>query len=150
MSPTPLQHWPVRLRRGIAIGARWTFLPHPANWRQGGEGRRIGHYGVRSMMILPIIAAALLTSRTGQPASSAPYVAAAIHFDGNTYLSINSLSSTDNGALSFSFWAREDNQTGLWGNGFFWLLPKNTSAIKPSAVLSNAPLLWQLFKGPTG
>jgi hypothetical protein len=59
------------------------------------------------MMVLPIIAAALLTSRTGQPASSARYVAAAIHFDGNTYLSINSLSSTDNGALSFSFWVEK-------------------------------------------
>src|ERR1700719_4272342 len=37
LSRTPLQYWPVRVRRGIAIGARWTLLPHSANWRQGGE-----------------------------------------------------------------------------------------------------------------
>ena len=37
LSRTPLQYWPVRVRRGIARGARWTLLPHSANWRQGGE-----------------------------------------------------------------------------------------------------------------
>lgn len=37
LSRTPLQYWPVRVRRGLAKGAKWTFLPHSANWRIGGE-----------------------------------------------------------------------------------------------------------------
>lgn len=37
LSQTPLQYWPVRVRQGIACGARWTLLPHSANWRLGGE-----------------------------------------------------------------------------------------------------------------
>jgi FkbM family methyltransferase len=34
---TPLQYLPVRVRRGLAAGARWTFLPYSYNWRWGGE-----------------------------------------------------------------------------------------------------------------
>jgi len=34
---TPLQYLPVRVRHGLATGARWTFLPYSYNWRQGGE-----------------------------------------------------------------------------------------------------------------
>lgn len=34
---TPLQYLPVRVRRGLATGARWTFLPFPGLWRHGGE-----------------------------------------------------------------------------------------------------------------
>ena len=34
---TPLQYFPVRVRHGLAKGARWTFLPYSHNWRQGGE-----------------------------------------------------------------------------------------------------------------
>lgn len=35
---TPLGLVPVRIRAGIARGARWTLLPHSAYWRRGGEG----------------------------------------------------------------------------------------------------------------
>jgi hypothetical protein len=34
---TPLQYLPVRVRRGLAKGARWTLLPHYHYWRFGGE-----------------------------------------------------------------------------------------------------------------
>jgi hypothetical protein len=34
---TPLQFLPVRVRRGLAKGARWTLLPHYHYWRFGGE-----------------------------------------------------------------------------------------------------------------
>jgi FkbM family methyltransferase len=34
---TPLQYLPVRVRRGLAKGAWWTFLPHSHYWRFGGE-----------------------------------------------------------------------------------------------------------------
>lgn len=37
ISKTPLQHFPVRVRRGLARGMRWTFLPFSSNWREGGE-----------------------------------------------------------------------------------------------------------------
>ncbi len=35
---SPLGLIPVRIRAGIAQGARWTLLPHSAYWRQSGEG----------------------------------------------------------------------------------------------------------------
>jgi FkbM family methyltransferase len=35
---SPVSLIPVRIRAGIARGARWTLLPHSAYWRQGGEG----------------------------------------------------------------------------------------------------------------
>ncbi len=35
---SPIGLWPVRIRAGIARGARWTLLPHSAYWRRGGEG----------------------------------------------------------------------------------------------------------------
>jgi FkbM family methyltransferase len=35
---SPVGLIPVRIRAGIAKGARWTLLPHSAYWRQGGEG----------------------------------------------------------------------------------------------------------------
>jgi FkbM family methyltransferase len=35
---SPLSLVPVRIRAGIARGARWTLLPHSAYWRGGGEG----------------------------------------------------------------------------------------------------------------
>jgi FkbM family methyltransferase len=35
---SPLALLPVRIRAGIARGARWTLLPHSAYWRRGGEG----------------------------------------------------------------------------------------------------------------
>jgi FkbM family methyltransferase len=34
---TPLQYLPVRVRRGLATGARWTLLPFSGLWRYGGE-----------------------------------------------------------------------------------------------------------------
>jgi FkbM family methyltransferase len=34
---TPLQYLPVRVRRGLAKEAWWTFLPHSHYWRFGGE-----------------------------------------------------------------------------------------------------------------
>ena len=34
---SPLQHWPVTVRAGLAKGARWTAFPFSANWRLGGE-----------------------------------------------------------------------------------------------------------------
>jgi len=34
---TPLQYLPVRVRHGLAAGARWTFLPYSFYWRSGGE-----------------------------------------------------------------------------------------------------------------
>jgi FkbM family methyltransferase len=34
---TPIQYMPVRIRRGLATGAWWTFLPYSYNWRIGGE-----------------------------------------------------------------------------------------------------------------
>lgn len=37
LSLTPIQYIPVRVRKGLAKDARWTLLPHSANWRQGGE-----------------------------------------------------------------------------------------------------------------
>ena len=38
------------------------------------------------------------------PPSPTPYVAKAVHFDGNTYISANSLMAIDNGKFSLSFW----------------------------------------------
>ena len=35
---SPVGLIPVRIRAGIARGARWTLLPHSAYWRSGGEG----------------------------------------------------------------------------------------------------------------
>lgn len=35
---SPLGLIPVRIRAGIARGARWTMFPHSAYWRSGGEG----------------------------------------------------------------------------------------------------------------
>lgn len=35
---SPLALIPVRVRAGIASGARWTLMPHSAYWRHGGEG----------------------------------------------------------------------------------------------------------------
>lgn len=35
---SPLGLLPVRIRAGIARGAHWTFMPHSAYWRRGGEG----------------------------------------------------------------------------------------------------------------
>jgi len=35
---SPLALFPVRIRAGIAKGARWTLMPHSAYWRTGGEG----------------------------------------------------------------------------------------------------------------
>ena len=37
LSATPLAYWPVTVRTGPAKGARWTFVPHSNNWRNGGE-----------------------------------------------------------------------------------------------------------------
>ncbi len=34
---TPLQHWPVRIRSGIAQGARWTLFPWTSYWRGNHE-----------------------------------------------------------------------------------------------------------------
>jgi FkbM family methyltransferase len=34
---TPLGLWPVRVRAGLAVGARWTLAPFSSNWRTGGE-----------------------------------------------------------------------------------------------------------------
>ena len=34
---TRLQLWPVRVRAGLARGARWTLYPFSSNWRLGGE-----------------------------------------------------------------------------------------------------------------
>src|ERR1700729_2491433 len=36
ISATPLAYYPVRVRCGLAKGARWTFAPFSANWRYGG------------------------------------------------------------------------------------------------------------------
>jgi FkbM family methyltransferase len=36
LSATRLANFPVRVRKGLAKGARWTMLPFSANWRQGG------------------------------------------------------------------------------------------------------------------
>jgi FkbM family methyltransferase len=36
LTRTPLQYWPVRIRRGFLHGASWTLWPHSAYWR--------GHY----------------------------------------------------------------------------------------------------------
>jgi FkbM family methyltransferase len=38
LSRSPIGLIPVRIRTGIAQGARWTLLPHSAYWRQRGEG----------------------------------------------------------------------------------------------------------------
>ncbi len=38
LGQSPLGLIPVRIRTGIAKGARWTLLPHSAYWRQRGEG----------------------------------------------------------------------------------------------------------------
>ena len=35
---SPICLIPVRIRAGIAKGARWTLLPHSAYWRHQGEG----------------------------------------------------------------------------------------------------------------
>lgn len=34
---TPIQNIPVTVQKGLAKGARWTFLPHSAYWRCGGH-----------------------------------------------------------------------------------------------------------------
>jgi FkbM family methyltransferase len=34
---TPLQYWPVRVRSGLAKGARWTLYPHSCYWRGNTE-----------------------------------------------------------------------------------------------------------------
>lgn len=36
VAATPLALFPVRVRTGLAEGARWTFAPFSANWRYGG------------------------------------------------------------------------------------------------------------------
>jgi hypothetical protein len=33
LSHTPLQYFPVRVRKGLAQGAHWTLFPYSANWR---------------------------------------------------------------------------------------------------------------------
>jgi FkbM family methyltransferase len=41
VSATPLAYLPVRVRSGLAKGARWTFLPFSWNWRFGGQERDV-------------------------------------------------------------------------------------------------------------
>jgi FkbM family methyltransferase len=46
LSGTRLANFPVRVRKGLAKGARWTMLPFSANWREGGAfhlERAVGH-----------------------------------------------------------------------------------------------------------
>jgi len=35
---SPVQYFPVRVRRGLTKGMWWTLLPFSSNWRKGGEG----------------------------------------------------------------------------------------------------------------
>jgi FkbM family methyltransferase len=37
LAATPLAHWPVRVRAGLATGARWTAFPCSSYWRKGGS-----------------------------------------------------------------------------------------------------------------
>ena len=37
LGASPLRHWPVTVRSGLAKGARWTAFPFSSNWRIGGE-----------------------------------------------------------------------------------------------------------------
>jgi FkbM family methyltransferase len=37
LGKTPLKYWPVRVRSGLAKGARWTMLPYTSYWRGGYE-----------------------------------------------------------------------------------------------------------------
>jgi FkbM family methyltransferase len=37
LSKTPLAYFPVRVRSGLAKGAKWTLLPFSNNWRHGGD-----------------------------------------------------------------------------------------------------------------
>jgi FkbM family methyltransferase len=38
ISESPVQYFPVRVRRGLTKGMWWTLLPFSSNWRRGGEG----------------------------------------------------------------------------------------------------------------
>ena len=37
IAATPLAYFPVRVRTGPALGAKWTLAPFSSNWRCGGE-----------------------------------------------------------------------------------------------------------------
>jgi len=37
LSDSPLQDFPVTVKKGLAKGMRWTLLPFSSNWREGGE-----------------------------------------------------------------------------------------------------------------
>lgn len=37
LSDSPLQNFPVKVKKGLAKGMRWTLLPFSSNWREGGE-----------------------------------------------------------------------------------------------------------------
>lgn len=41
LSATPLSYFPVRVRSGLAKGARWTLLPFSTNWRFGGSEKDV-------------------------------------------------------------------------------------------------------------
>jgi hypothetical protein len=55
----------------------------------------------------------------------APYVAKAVHFDGNTLIAANTISTNDDGDLSYSFWAKSD---GNWGFAEGWVSAPDTPA----------------------
>lgn len=90
VASTPLAVLPVRVRAGLAKGARWTFAPFSANWRFGGAERDVAagvrhlpgglrgavfwdfgaHYGIHTVGI------ALHAGPTGQVAAFEPDPAA--------------------------------------------------------------------------
>lgn len=37
ISKTPFQYFPVKVRKSLAKGMKWTLLPFSSNWREGGE-----------------------------------------------------------------------------------------------------------------